>query len=249
MRNYLLFICFLLCASVANAQEYRDVVYLKNGSVIKGFYKSFFMNDTLRMETLDGSKIVIPINEIERIAKERTNVYVVHEDELDDLQRRWRPRGYSGSIEIVNGLSKRNDETKSQGFYTTHGYQFNRHLFLGLGLGAETYTVQALGLNIQLENTTYTLFGEGKWYITNTRISPVVICRGGYSISGFKGAFVSPGIGIDFGITPRMGGFINAMFRWQHYNYNWQDVSSGTIDLKQETGNTQYLVFSAGIHF
>ena len=87
----------LLCLpSIIRAQEYRDVVFLKNGSVIKGFYKELYPADSLRMETIDGGILVCAFSDIERIAKERTRIYVVNTQEDNLLaHRRWRPRGYA----------------------------------------------------------------------------------------------------------------------------------------------------------
>ena len=97
----LLWLTALLLAclpSIIRAQEYRDVVFLKNGSVIKGFYKELYPADSLRMETIDGGILVCAFSDIERIAKERTRIYVVNTQEDNLLaHRRWRPRGYAGS--------------------------------------------------------------------------------------------------------------------------------------------------------
>ena len=82
--------CFL---SAVQAQEYRDVVFLKNGSVIKGFYKELYPNDSLRMETIDGGVLVCAFSDVERIAKERTSLYVVNvQEDLDPPIRTWRPK-------------------------------------------------------------------------------------------------------------------------------------------------------------
>lgn len=73
------FFCFLTFAVICvSAQDYRDVVFLKNGSVIKGFYRELYPSDTLRMETIDGGIFVCAMSDVVRIAKERTSLYVVN---------------------------------------------------------------------------------------------------------------------------------------------------------------------------
>ena len=71
LRLTIVLLCLACLPSTACAQEYRDVVFLKNGSVIKGFYKELYPSDSLRMETIDGGVLVCAFSDIERIAKER----------------------------------------------------------------------------------------------------------------------------------------------------------------------------------
>jgi len=234
--------------STCFAQDYRDVVYLKNGSVIKGFYNSFVMNDTLRMKTLDGSMLVCPTSDIVRIAKERTDVYVIQRDDEDILVRRWRPKGYSGSFEITHSFVAQYSRTSGEGLATIHGYQFNRNLFLGLGFGYERYTISSDKIKVVLDESNYFLFTEGRWYVMYTRIAPVVSCRGGYCFNGFRGPFVAPGIGVDVSITPRFGCYLRFQYLWQKAKYNFNDFTQLLPDLERE-GNEKFLVFTGGIHF
>ncbi len=57
--------------SMATAQvQQRDVVYLKNGSVIKGVVLEQIPDKTIRVQTSDGSIFVYQMSEVERIVKE-----------------------------------------------------------------------------------------------------------------------------------------------------------------------------------
>ena len=47
-----------------------DVVYLKNGSIIKGIVIETIPNETIKIETADGSIFVYPFDEVERMIKE-----------------------------------------------------------------------------------------------------------------------------------------------------------------------------------
>ncbi len=250
MKHLFSIFLFCLCSISLSAQEYRDVVYLKNGSVIKGFYKSFFLNDTLRMETLDGSLLVCPASEIVRIAKERTNVYVVHADEEEGIIRRWRPKGYSGSFEYLSAYRTTSASMTSTGFSTTHGYRFNRNIFLGAGMGFESYFHKVENAVLKLANTSVSLYGEGRFYLMNTRIAPVLTCRGGYTATGIKGQFVAPGIGVDFSTSPRFGIFVRFMYRWQRFDYDWiAETENKEFETVRIQGNASFYMFSGGIHF
>lgn len=248
MKRYWFILIAMVATCTAFAQDYRDVVYLKNGSVIKGFYKELYPTDTLRMETLDGSLLVCPMSDVVRIAKERTNVYVINkEDESLTLERKWRTHSYSGSFEVMYG--KEDEGADSYGLYTTHGYRFNRHLFLGAGLGFEVYAMDVSNLKIISKSLTIPIYAETRFYLLNTRISPVLVGRGGYSVCGVKGPFISPGVGVDFSITPRSAGFIHVMYRWQKCDYDVPNMSIPGFPMESKAENAGYILFTSGIRF
>ena len=53
------------------AQDYQDVVYLTDGSMIKGYIFEQIPNDYLKIETRSGKIYIIEMDEVERIIKER----------------------------------------------------------------------------------------------------------------------------------------------------------------------------------
>lgn len=60
----------LLTATVVAQITQRDVVYLKNGSVIKGAVLEQIPDKTVKIQTSDGSIFVFQMSEVERITKE-----------------------------------------------------------------------------------------------------------------------------------------------------------------------------------
>ncbi|PWD99132.1 outer membrane protein [Marinilabilia rubra] len=65
----LIFMIFALTAFSQNSS--RDVVYLKNGSIIKGQIIEQIPELNLKLETSDGSILVYEMNEVKRISKEK----------------------------------------------------------------------------------------------------------------------------------------------------------------------------------
>ena len=53
------------------AQEWQDVVYLKNGSVIRGMVIEQVPNVSLKIRTADGSVFVYAMDQVEKITKEQ----------------------------------------------------------------------------------------------------------------------------------------------------------------------------------
>ena len=71
MRKLLLLLTLLLSISTyVAAQNYTEVVYLKNGSVIKGVIIEQVPNVSLKIKTSDGSLIICQMNDVEKITKE-----------------------------------------------------------------------------------------------------------------------------------------------------------------------------------
>jgi hypothetical protein len=59
------------CGMIAEAQtDKQDVLYLKNGSIIRGMIVQFIPDSTIKIQTIDGSLFVFPSLEIEKIQKE-----------------------------------------------------------------------------------------------------------------------------------------------------------------------------------
>ena len=71
MRKALLIVCAVVCSVFyVAAQQLEDVVYLKNGSVIRGTILEQVPGKTLKIMTNDGSQFVYQIAEVEKMTKE-----------------------------------------------------------------------------------------------------------------------------------------------------------------------------------
>ena len=220
------------------AQDYRDVVFLKNGSVIKGFYKELYPGDSLRMETIDGGILVCAMKDVERIAKERTSLYVVNiQDSIGLPKRIWRPAGYKGFLEYGWDTNVSDNNLRAISFFTVHGYQFNRHVFIGCGLGLQQYKYELNGLTLSYSHNIIPIFGDLQLSLLRRRITPVLDCRAGYTVNGLNGLYLNPSVAVDFGITPRIGCYLSLGYWLQKYKEN------------DENKKFKGLSFHVGIHF
>jgi hypothetical protein len=71
-RISLLAAFFVLCAFIAAAQQStRDVVFLKNGTIIKGTIIEIIPEKSIKIETADSSTVVYQMSEIDKINKEQ----------------------------------------------------------------------------------------------------------------------------------------------------------------------------------
>jgi len=61
-------------ASFGNSTDYEDVVYLKNGGIIRGVIIEQIPGQSLKIQTRDGNVFVYKLDEIDRFTKEPTKV-------------------------------------------------------------------------------------------------------------------------------------------------------------------------------
>ena len=87
MKQHLIIVIMLSAFTItATAQETEDVVYLKNGSVIRGTITELTPNTNLKIRTRDGSLFVFEMDEVERVAKESRQVQTQQTLELEDAE-------------------------------------------------------------------------------------------------------------------------------------------------------------------
>ena len=70
MKRKLTFLIMLLHCLASYTQTMRDVVYLKNGSIIKGAVVEFNFEESIKIQTADGSLFVYPASEVSKLTKE-----------------------------------------------------------------------------------------------------------------------------------------------------------------------------------
>lgn len=74
MKAILLNLLVIFSLSALAQSAYRDVVYLKNGSIIKGQVIEQIPNVSLKIETADGSILVYRMDEVEKMSKEKYDI-------------------------------------------------------------------------------------------------------------------------------------------------------------------------------
>jgi hypothetical protein len=86
MKHYFLFFigCFvlsscLLCRYAFGQSQSRDIVYLKNGIVLKGEIVEQILNTSIKIKTADGNIFVYPMSDIDKITKEGVSVSQVRQ--------------------------------------------------------------------------------------------------------------------------------------------------------------------------
>lgn len=196
MKKFTTFLLFVLIATISFAQSnYQDVVYLKNGSIIRGVIIEQIPNTSIKVETTDKSVFVYQMDEIEKLTKEPYVRKTSFKPNGIGLKK-----GYKGITELgfeigagVFGL----DRLKVS---VINGYQVNPFFSLGLGTGLRYY--------FDAKAVLIPFFGDFRANFLNHKVSPYISLGAGYSFEatyGFKGAgfLLSPTAGVSFKIKEK----------------------------------------------
>ena len=142
MRKVIIFLSIFSCISICQINT-KDVVHLKNGSIIKGMIMEQIPNESLKIQTSDGSLFVFKMEEVLKITKEmiepesiNNESDILHKMQINDLQSR-----------------KRSD---SMGFIISYGLTIVGSLALGVDDMSNLF-IPAIGpfLQIDVVNSLY----------------------------------------------------------------------------------------------
>lgn len=190
MKKVLLLLIFLMGISVFSYSQTKmtDVVYLKNGSIIRGLIVEQVPNQSMKIKTSDGSIFNFQMNEIEKITKEestrsRSTSIFSSRNEVED---------YSGKFRGIVDLGYIAGGIKGPEFCFSLGYQINNYLFAGAGAGVEYAT--------DLETAVIPVFVDIRSNLMTGSVLPFIALRTGYSfMPEYSGGFYChPFAGVKF---------------------------------------------------
>ena len=187
-----------------SAQAMKEVVHLKNGSIIKGTIIEQVPNESLKIQTADGSIFVYNISEVQKITKEEVKpayvsrpAAVSDEDDDDDDERTSGSGLHSGFrilMETGYHFGAGEDQLDGAPLNVSLGGQIGPHFYVGGGLGLRY---------LYNEDDSYfamPIFANLRWDIMDKRIIPFIDTKMGYSPFDVQGFFWQAGAGCRFRI-------------------------------------------------
>lgn len=195
----------VLAATCASAQQgLEDVLYLKNGSIIRGEVIEMVPGGSVKIQTADGSLFVFTMAEVERLAKEpfKQPVGEPWPDGRDAVVAIIDVVGYQGMAEIGYGVGMSSNGVDQFKLNFINGYRFNPRLMAGLGLGLRMYMA---------EDDSYAMvpvFLDARWSILERKTSPYLALGVGITFNGShdmntEGMLMSGGMGAEFKLRGR----------------------------------------------
>lgn len=182
----LFFLCF--CVGVQAQKELRDIVYLKNGSVIRGKVLEYDPQKTIKIKIVGETVLVYPSSDVLKI--ENKNLQNINEKRVSQTIM----VNTIGVFFATYGF--RIFPAWGVGIDYTVGYQFHRLFCLGGGLGVKLiygsifFPVYA---NIR-----------GYWFKTSASMYYDLDIGYGYAYSSGGIAYIRPAIGFRFASTKRV---------------------------------------------
>lgn len=143
-------------------------------------------------------------------------------------------KGYKGFVDLGYGIGVGDYDEGRIEFSTTHGYQFSPYFFAGIGVGVN-YFHEGDAVNIPI-------FADfrGTLPIQNTKVTPFLDMRLGYSVNDVEGFYFTPSVGVRLAVSKKCGLNIGlgyelqkAKVEYYSYYYDFEDtVTAGAITFK-----------------
>lgn len=190
MIRAIYFVLFFSIIGQLSAQKmpFTEVIYLKNGSIIRGTILEIVPNTSYKIQTSDGSAFVFEEKDILKIAREFP-VKTAKSNGLNKINTTMEA-GY-GAKSGMYGLNVINVNALIN-------YQLKEHVSIGGGIGMRRFD--------EAEITMIPIFVDGKISMPNKDISPYLGLAVGYSLNvsnGIEnsGVLVNPQLGIQFNLN------------------------------------------------
>ena len=251
MKRIFFVFALLIVGLSVSAQTVQEVVYLKNGSIVRGVIIEQVPNESLKIQTADGSIFVYKLEEVEKMTKEvvsrkkelsETADEGSEEDEEkeeNEGKRTFRPRGYRGFAELDGAFKigedfyPDNPDLTSTGFFgvsTSHGFQTCPFFFVGGGI--------AMHYHFGWEKLFVPIFGNIHVNFINARCSPFFDFKGGYAAVDGHGGYVNTSIGFNVMFTPHIG--LNFSLGYTMQRAEFYETSLSYSYYSGTTFNTDY---------
>jgi hypothetical protein len=159
-----------LLSLAQNSME--DVVYLKNGGIVRGKIIEYFPDQHVKIESIGGNVWVFTAAEIDRLEKEEA---------IGNMRNRktvkLHEKGYFNHTSLGLNISTNSsyyyyyEPMLTASIYTINAYRFSNGMSLGLGIGPDFTGYPS-----------FPLFIDGRYEFTKNKLTPIAIIQAGYTI-------------------------------------------------------------------
>jgi hypothetical protein len=239
-------------SSLSAQPNMQDVVYLKNGSIIKGKIVSpenmateRVSAEGVKVQIAGGSVFVFPHDEIDSIKKESSLKEQIKHIKKDYFRREHGYRNitsfgvlYGANLKKVtpdpnDPNSYNNDDDWGMTLHTVNGYQWWPYLFTGAGMGIDRY--------INYKQTFSPFYFRVASEFLKKKVTPYVFGDVGYAVMwkqrnnvsySYKskgGLYVSAGAGIRIYTRSRASVILSASYKRTNSETTWWYTNYDTI--------------------
>ncbi len=233
----LIFLLFIAQLSLAQT-NFRDVVYLKNGSVIRGIIMEQVPGKSIKIETAEKSLFVFQMDEIEKMVKEQSPEDHVKQNKASSGGKKGYLAILGGPSTPIDDLASKDPQNKGAGFANpgalfelSFAYRFGKNFGLAASLRGQSYLVDAQAMAEEIAKS-----------VPGTRIT---VESKSWSIAGLLiGGYGSFPISEKFSFDTRlMLGFLSAVSPELTIKAS---NSFGNSSVTQKSGISSTLAYQAG---
>ena len=239
MKVIKILILLLVISINTNAQDYTEVVYLKNGSIIRGVIIEQVPGVNLKIKTGDGNVFVYQISEVEKIAKEA-------EERVNSSYKKIDQEGsgsYFHSAQISYGIGFGKVEgiglqDSYSGLKITNGAWINHAIAVGLGVGAQRHH---LAIYVPLTM-------DWRFSLSNKNFSPIINASLGYRFDPYdnqSGFIINPSFGLQNRILTGLLYYATIGVNFQEYVFENYNYATRQTETTKTFGN--YFEFAVGL--
>lgn len=232
IKYILSFLAFLFFVNVLLAQtteKQASIVYLKGGSIFKGEIIEYVQGGVLKLKLANSEAIILlDGKDVKKIIHGEVGEVFLQKQKK---AYRFKERGFYNAtymnLSVAGSAYSSSRINFGYGVQTSFGYQFNRLLGAGLGIGMDYY-YEGSGQNLM------PVFGEIRGYLFPKNFTPMYILATGYgfafkdedrNITEAKGGWmIHPAIGFRMGGSKLMNFTLDAGVKIQKAEYtfvNW----------------------------
>lgn len=222
MKKLLAIFVFVSIGIFALAQDsYQDVVYLKNGGIMRGLIIEQIPNKSIKLQTADKNVFVYQIDEIEKMTKE-LNQTPISTPKIKKISQ----HGYLLLVEEGVALGVGDYGRDFNKLSIINGYKFNSYISLGGGTGFR-YCFNSKDIYLPI-------FVDFRVNFSSKRVTPYASVALGstYNLSSqgeTPGVLFNPAVGIKFRFTKRMGLNVGIGYDLQSMDYFTTDYYDWSI--------------------
>lgn len=239
LKKVVLVVVAVISTTVASAQATQEVVYLKNGSIVRGVIIEQTPNESLKIQTADGSIFAYKMDEVQKITKEKPTAHNI----ISNGTNRYVQPGYRGFVDLGYTLGTGELGVDRIEFSTSHGYQINPYIFVGAGAGFNYFCsdgADAFGIPV---------FAHVRSEFLKNAVSPFFDFKIGYSFLDTDGLYFSPAVGCHFQVSNTIGLNVSIGYTFQNISYEYSYENSYEYYWDSGSENCGGISFKFGVDF
>ena len=207
--------------------EMKEIIYLSNGSIIRGTIMEQVPNKSIKIQTTDGNIVTCQMDDIEKIVEEAANFFYISRNNFPVFDL-----GYKGIIDIGYYFGIGANQADRINFNIINGIKFNQFFSFGIGTGLHYYTFD--------DQFLIPIFADFRVNFINRAISPYFSFDVGYSFNVSndfigEGILINPALGVRFKISERNEFHVGVGYQMQSRECFYEYLHSYSSQINMES--------------